>query len=223
MANVRYVRNTSGEYTAFVISGHLFAPGCEWLGVLQGMELFDTEGEHVGTLWPDDRLIRNRTGGQRRSILKPRWPIRPVRPLPPKRGLFLSAVAPPYEDVFEALVRPLTALATVARLQRMYSYEGTSLVAADGTFLGLISRHRSHEESLGNLAGVYGNPNSEVSIFNERGVYGGADSELSPFSATAKFPPIISRDGDQLGCLSRHSDIADRVDPNALVAWLAMR
>ncbi len=223
MANVRYVRNTSGEYTAFVVSGHLFTPGCEWLGVLQGTEIFDTEGEHIGTLWPDDRLIRDRTGGQRRSILKPRWPIRPVRPLPSKRGLFLPAVTPPYEDVFEALVRPLTALATPARLQVMYRCEGTSLVAADSTFLGLLSRDRSQEESLGNRAGLYRNPFSDVSIFNERGVYGSTDSDLSPFSAAAKTPPLIGHDGEPLGCLSANTEIQDRVDPNALVAWLAMR
>ena len=223
MPNVSYLRNTWGEYVAFIAADGLFTPQCEWLGVLRGPEVFDTQGEYIGALWPDGRLVRNRSGGLHRSILRPRRPLRPVRPLPPRRGLFLPEINSPNEDVFHGLIRPLTGLPTLGHLQGMFAYAGASLVAGDDSFLGLVTRDRSAPDSLNDPGGPYGSPFSETSIFNPLGTYGRADGDLSAFAETAQSPPRIEADGKLLGYLSVNPGVQDRIDPNALVAWLAMR
>lgn len=221
--DVRYLRNTSGEYVAFLGAGALFTPAGEWLGVLQGEEVYDTAGQHVGRLWADGRLVRRRSGSATRAILPPRRPLPPVRPLPPKRGLFLPAPVPPEEDVFEWLVRPLTALPPLAALQQVSALADAVLLAADGAFLGRISRERDAADSLGNPNGAFGSPHAERSIFNEAGRYGAPDAEDSPYHRTSATPPRIVRDGVALALLSVNPTLAERVDPNALVAWLAPR
>ena len=220
---IRYLRNTAGDFVAFAQGDNLFTPQGDWLGVIRGADVFDTAGERVGALWPDGRLVRNRSGGLSRSILQPRQPLRPVRPLPARRGLFLPEITPPNEDVFQGLIRPLTALTPLATLHRLFAYQGAALVAGDGEFLGVISRDRSEPDSLSNVSGPFGNPFSETSIFNPQGVYGRTDSDLSPFTATSQSPVRIEADGEFMRYLSANRDIQNRVDPNALVAWLAMR
>jgi hypothetical protein len=219
---VRYLRNTSGDYVGFISAGHLFTPGGQWLGIVSGHETFDTRGAFIGTLWPDDRLVRNRASGPQRSILRPGRPMRPLRPIPPRRGLFLPRLAPPLEDVFEGLVRGLTELTPAAELERIFAFEGASLIAADGTLLGIVSRDPAREDSLANPGGPFGDPLSERSVFHPGGTYGGAEGALSAFDPEASDPPRLEIAGETVARLSRNPGIAGRVDPNALIAWLAI-
>lgn len=221
--NLRYLRNTAGDFVAFAQGDDLFTPTGDWLGVIRGGEVWDPFGEHIGMLWADGRLVRNRAAGPRRSILKPKQPLRPVRPLPPKQGLFLPAISLPEEDVFQGLVRPLTGLMPLSRVQGVGALQGAALVAQDGAFLGIVSRDWTVPDSIAHRGGAFGDPASERSVFNARGPYGSADSPLSAWAVNAAQPPRVERDGEVLGVLSVAAGLESRIDPNALVAWLALR
>src|SRR5687767_8426944 len=147
----RFVHNTAGEYVAFVAHGHLFTPSGGWLGVLERKQVFNPEGQLVGELLPDDRVVRDRTLLAWKVALRPRSPMRPPPPLPPKRLLFLPGLFYPLEDVFLGLRRSLTALFSVAELLRIDQLHGCVLEAADGTFLGRIVHQPSTEDAISNF------------------------------------------------------------------------
>ncbi len=221
---VRHLFNTSGEYVAFLSEGYLFAPDTTWLGVVgKEQEVYNTRGIHIGFLRADDRVVRLCANTAVKQILQPRQPMRPVQPIPPRRRLFMPAVSFPFEDIFEGAGRHVRVLLSWERLQELETLEGCSLVAQDGTFLGIISRDRTADQSLANLGGPYGNAVAEVSIFNARGRYGGEDSTLSPFNPAAPSPPQIEREGARVGYLSNNPSISGRLDPLELLAWILWR
>lgn len=98
--------------------------------------------------------------------------------------------------------------------------EGTSVVAQDGQYLGLITRSTTHPDSIANKFGHYGSRYSNVSILNRYGEYGGRHSDLSPFSRFASRPPIVVRGGQGLAFLTVNPIMGPRLDPNLLLGYL---
>lgn len=221
--DIRYVRNTAGDYVAFVAGESVFTPGGAWLGALRQSRVYNPEGFLVGALLPDDRIVRDRTLPQSKAVSRPKAPMHPVRPLPPKRGLFLPECTHPVEDVFQGLRRPLTALVPLPEVVRVAEFHGCVVRAADGTFLGRISRDPRAAGSIANAAEPWGDPRDDASLFNATGPYGGPLGPLSAYDPDAATPPLVERDGDSPVPLSVNVALPDRLDPNALVSWLAAR
>ncbi|MFH0782176.1 MAG: hypothetical protein V2B20_09535 [Pseudomonadota bacterium] len=100
--SIRYIYNTSGEYVAFVQDNNLFNQNSEWLGFIEiGNEVYSKEGEFIGYLLDDDRVIRNKNERKMRRM-RPLTPLRPLRPLRPMRRMRMPKLPYPYEDVFES-------------------------------------------------------------------------------------------------------------------------
>jgi hypothetical protein len=98
----RYVFRTDGEYVAFLEEGFLFSSGGDWLGfVTNGGEVFARNGNFLGYLLQDDRIVR--AGVERRwyTFDLPSAPPTPIRPPAPLRRLRMVPFPRPLEDVFE--------------------------------------------------------------------------------------------------------------------------
>jgi hypothetical protein len=218
--SIRHLFDTAGESVAFIAGTDLFSRDCDWLGVVAGAEVYNVEGQFVGWIDEADRLVRTRAVELGKEICRPRRPMTPVRPIPPKRRLVAPNVPPSRQDVFGSLRRTPTALPTFARIMEIGRLEGCRIVGDDGAFLGLISRSRE-AESIADAGGPYGDPTAALSIFNDRGRYGSRPGPLSAFDPDAPSPPRLIRSDEFLAHLSTNPDLPERVDPNAVLAWLA--
>jgi hypothetical protein len=215
---VRYLFNTSGEYVAFIQGTYMFAPDGTWLGVLAGgNQVYAPDGAFIGYVLDDDRLARNLSEAKKPRIARPARPPRPARPSRPLRRLRMPRLPRPWEDVFaDAIV----AHQAITQVESFDALANTSLVAADGTFLGLVSRSPYDANSLSNVYGNYGSQYSAKSIFNSYGQYGSRYSQLSPYNEYSRTPPRFVRDGETISYLTTNRFVTPRVDPVAFVAWL---
>lgn len=97
--------------------------------------------------------------------------------------------------------------------------EGCAVVAADGKFLGRISRNDLSSDSIFNDLGPYGSKLSQTSIWNELGQYGGELSQHSPFNPLSTKPPrIISDQTGFVAFLSVNRLNRPAISPYRLVA-----
>lgn len=98
----RYIFNTSGDYVAFIQDDNLFDVDANWIGFLQnGNEVYKSNGEFLGYVLSDDRIVRNRTEPPRPRLMRPLQPLRPLRPLRPLQRLRMTRLPYPFEDVFD--------------------------------------------------------------------------------------------------------------------------
>ena len=98
---------------------------------------------------------------------------------------------------------------------------GASVVADDGTFLGIIDSNRFASDSICNRFGTHGSRFSSESIFNSFSQYGSQFSSLSAFNDFAFNPPfIVSPFGVVLGRLTTNDFVLGAVNPFALVVFL---
>jgi len=220
--SVRYVHDSRGDFAGFIVRDALFSTSCTWLGTVRGEEVFNRGGVYIGEIDEHARLVRDRTCRVARLAPRAVQPLPPVRPLPPRRRLFAPELPPNREDVFLGLRRELTDLVPVSRLEQIHTLAGASIVAGDGTLLGVLSRHAGTTDSIADRFGPYGDPSSALSIFNPTGPYGSPDSPLSPYHPDPDTPPRLVRDGEVLGVLSANSRLPDRIDPNEVVVWLSL-
>ena len=99
---IRYIYNTSGEYVAFIHGENLFSPECEWLGYIKkGNEVYNTQGNFLGYVNNDDRIVRNKSEFKRFKEFPRFRPMRPMRPARPMRRMRMPRLPYPYEDIFE--------------------------------------------------------------------------------------------------------------------------
>jgi hypothetical protein len=217
---VRYLFNTAGEYVAFVTGQNVFAPDSSWLGALLGEQVHNVAGEYVGQLRQDDRVVRLCGTTSDRRILTPREPMRPQRPIPPMRRLFMPPVQHPYEDVFLRGGSGLRFLLSWDRIQQLGIFEGSELVAADGAALGRITRDPTTVGSLANLVNPQRRADGEQSIFNPETPYGGRRSPISAFADSAASPPRIEREGEAIGFVSVNRTLPGAVHPYEILAWI---
>lgn len=218
--SIRYLFNTAGDYVAFVQGYNVFAPNAEWLGFIRNGNLFYTaDGNFQGYILEDDRVVQNKAEPPKPRTMAPLRPLRPLIPLKPLRRLRKPNLPFPYEDFFEHGVAGIS-VDSLATIQVLNHLDGAELRAADGTFLGKITRNAFDTESISNQYGNYGNQYSSTSIFNEYGQYGGTYSNLSPFNEYSRTPPSILKNGQIVSYLTNNQFISPRVDPENLKAWL---
>ena len=95
------------------------------------------------------------------------------------------------------------------------------LQAADGTFLGSLTRNPYAEDSIFNKFGPYGNQFSPTSIFNQFSNYGGQFSALSPYNSFTSTPPVIILNDRQVAYLTKNMYLAgEKVDSDQLTEWV---
>jgi hypothetical protein len=57
----KYIFNSNGKYVAFILDDTFcFYPDGEYIGFFQGINLYNKQGEYLGTLTSDDRIVRNK-------------------------------------------------------------------------------------------------------------------------------------------------------------------
>jgi hypothetical protein len=217
--STRYVFNTSGDYVAFISDGHLFSASGEWLGVVSNnREIHKPDGNFLGQLTSDDRVVWHSSDGFRTRVIRPLRPIKPLRPIRPIRRLRMPRLPNGYQDVFE--VSPLVA-ADFGSTRGLEWLEDKLLFAQDGTFLGKISKNRFSMDSISNQFGPHGNRYASTSIFNKFGQYGSSFGAQSPFNQFAQTPPRVM-DGNQfVRYLTSNKFLSPRISPEEFLAWLA--
>lgn len=58
----RHIYNAEGYWVAFVVDGDVFDRSGDWLGhLVNGQEIYGVDGEHLGTLTEDGRLLSSQT------------------------------------------------------------------------------------------------------------------------------------------------------------------
>lgn len=218
---VRYIFNTNGDYVAFVQDKNLFSPDGDWLGfIVNGNEVYQTDGLFAGYLLKDDRIARKKNDLTRPRQLVPLRPLRPLRPLQPLKRLRMNRLLYPYEDIFEGIRGKVSKLVAGPELTKFDALEGAKLIAADQTYLGKITKNQYDSESILNEYGLYGGSYSAKSIFNEYGQYGGQYSQFSPFNQYTSTPPKIVKDSQIIGYLTANQYIPNRIDINEFLLWL---
>jgi hypothetical protein len=215
---IRYIFNTAGDYVAFVSGSHLFSSSKEWLGFIpKGNEVYRYDGTFLGYLLEDDRIVRRRGEPIRPRLLQPLRPLQPLTPLRPLRRLRMPRLQYPYEDVFEASE---SSEGLTPGLSDLDFLEGSSLVAYDGTFLGLATLNHFEPISLSNQFGSYGSRYSSTSVLNPYGTYGSPYSSESPFNQYTSTPPRLIKDGRVLAYLTVNQYLTPRIEPQRFLAWL---
>lgn len=221
---VRYIYNTMGDYVAFVQDNkNLFDPDCNWLGFISnGNEVYLKDGAFLGYLIDDDRIVKDTTEVNKANIPIPLHPLRPLRPLRPLKRLRMTRLPHPYIDIFENGIKGIQKLKKFTGSINYEILEGANILAADGTYLGTISRNKFDTNSIANTYGNYGSPYSVYSIFNKYANYGGPYSTLSPFNPYTNTPPSIIKDELLLGYLTANQFLPQRIDVDDLIQWLGI-
>ncbi len=221
---VRYLFNTSGQYVAFMSGSNVFDTNSEWIGfIVNGNEMHDIRGAFHGYILDDDRVAK-RTSERKPAKMVPLRPLKPIRPFKPLMRLRMAPLPHGFIDVFEA--QSSASSGKWVGFNRNSSAEfpnltGTYIYAADGTFLGTVSKNRFELSSLTNEFGPHGSPYSPESIFNQFGNYGSPYATYSPFNPLSTNPPhFLDASGRYLGELSANQMIADRIDTSEFVSWL---
>ena len=93
-----------------------------------------------------------------------------------------------------------------------------TLIADDGTYLGVISSNRYQNESVCNEYGPHGSPYRQDSVRNEYGAYGSPYRSGSAYNPYTSNPPRIYLDGRAIGYLTKNDLLASAVDPDVLFA-----
>lgn len=93
---------------------------------------------------------------------------------------------------------------------------GCEIIAADGTFLGVIDRAYGSPESIANRNSAYGSPYSQLSLWNPEGPYGNPDAPYSPWNRNSYRPPVLYWHGQFRGYLSINPDLQPKVSPASL-------
>jgi len=97
---------------------------------------------------------------------------------------------------------------------------GATIIADDGTFLGVISTSEVDSKSILNSVGKHGSDVARESIFNQVGRYGGEVALMSPFNEVCIRPPKLYKADKFVAYLTVNKVKTPRIDPHALVGWL---
>lgn len=215
--SVRYIFNTSGQYVAFINEQNLFSPKSEWLGFTKnGTDFFDNRGKSLGKVLKDDRIVVSRNGIRPQNQLPPVRPFTPFVPFAPFPRLHMMTLPFDWKDVFERAPITFKNGEKVADLSHLL---GSQLIAADGVFLGEVTKNRYDTNSMANSFGSYGSRYSSTSVFNPYSNYGSKYSTYSPFNNFATNPPSFVINGRVIGYLTSNPYFSNRVDTEQFFRW----
>lgn len=93
-----------------------------------------------------------------------------------------------------------------------------TLIADDGTYLGMVSSSRYDSASICNRYGDYGSKYSSDSVRNTYGSYGSPYSSDSAYNAYTSTPPSIYYRGRAVGYLTKNKYLSGALDPDVLFA-----
>jgi hypothetical protein len=102
----------------------------------------------------------------------------------------------------------------------LYQLLGCRIIAADGTYLGLVWADSTHPHSIINEWGQYGFDRSPTSFFNTSSAYGGPKGTFSPFNKTSPNPPTLLREGKFVLYVTENSKLMPRVSVTRLIHFL---
>ncbi len=85
------------------------------------------------------------------------------------------------------------------------------VVAADGTYLGVLSSNISHPESICNPQGNYGSIYSTTSTQNPHSMYGGTHGIYSPYNPHCIQPPQLITNQKNVGVLSTNPHLVGQI------------
>lgn len=91
---------------------------------------------------------------------------------------------------------------------------GAKVVADDGTFLGTVSSKYDSDSIFNNYG--KGSKYGANSIWNEYGTYGSEYSDQSVASKYTPNPPLLIKDRQIVGYLTRNKSISGAIDPVVL-------
>ena len=95
----KYIFNSNGKYVAFIFDNTFcFYPDGGYIGFFQGINLYNKQGEYVGTLTSDDRIVRKKNI-KMPKITPPLRPLRPIRPLAPLNRYSMPRLPFGYEEI----------------------------------------------------------------------------------------------------------------------------
>lgn len=97
------------------------------------------------------------------------------------------------------------------------------IVAADGTYLGILTGDVSHTESVCNPQGNYGSLHSTTSTQNPHSLYGGSHGIYSPYNPHCIQPPHLIVNQQAVGVLSSNPNLSgqqSRHDLNMILGIL---
>jgi len=88
------------------------------------------------------------------------------------------------------------------------------IVGQDGAFLGVVSSNQVDQNSICNQVGSYGSQVMQTSIRDQVGPYGSQISNLSAYNSNAGNPPLVMRNGQFIGILTKNRQIQGGTDPD---------
>ena len=101
----------------------------------------------------------------------------------------------------------------------LQSIDGSAtLIADDGTYLGLVSSNRFESDSICNRFGDHGSRFASDSVRNRFSTYGSSFGFQSAYSSYATSPPVIYVNARAIGYLTKNDSLAGAVDPDVLFA-----
>lgn len=133
----------------------------------------------------------------------------------PLAGTGLTAQAP---FTIAAPVPAATAAPALGALTLQTIDGRATLIANDGTYLGLVSSSRVAPESICNNVGIYGSNVGPRSIRNSVGLYGSNVSPNSAYNSVTPTPPTIVYQGNVVGYLTKNQVKPGGIDPDRLFA-----
>ena len=192
---IKNIYNTEGEYVAFLLNNkYCFSSEMNHIGFMKGIDLYDYDGNYLGTLTSDDRIIKNKNKRYSKTIPISK-PLKPLTPLRPLKRYRMSKLGSSYIDIFSSKEE----LFDYKKFDRQYNkFLNCKLYSHNDKFLGVLSTNKYESASLANKYGTYGSPYSADSVFKKYGTYGSEYSNLSPFNRYSSKYAILKNNNDQI-------------------------
>jgi Flp pilus assembly protein TadD len=95
-----------------------------------------------------------------------------------------------------------------------------TLVASDGTFLGVVSSNQSDLNSICHPHGQYGSLYGFNSVRNQHSMYGGSHGIYSPYNPHCIQPPVIIYNGRVVLIVTRNTNLSAIGVPSSAYGWI---
>src|SRR6478672_477808 len=95
-----------------------------------------------------------------------------------------------------------------------------TLLASDGTFLGVVSSNQYDLNSISNPHGQYGSPHGLYSVRNQYSMYGGSYGIYSPYNSNCLQPPVIVYNGKVVLIVTRNTNLSGIGVSSSAYGWI---